>query len=54
MAQKQGWTTSVRHTAAIVYGSVGPTIVVVLTYQPGIRSADALALGRRVVHLALP
>jgi hypothetical protein len=54
MAQKQGWTTTIRHTAAIVYGRSGPTIVVVLTYRDGLHTRDALALGRRVVRLTLP
>jgi hypothetical protein len=53
MAQKQGWTTSVRHTAAIVYGRNGPTILVVLTYRPRLPLADARALGARFVRLAL-
>jgi beta-lactamase class A len=51
MAQKQGWTTYLRHTAAIVYGRRGPVIVVVLTYRPELAQADALALGTRVVRL---
>ena len=50
MAQKQGWTTYLRHTAAVVYGA-RPTIVVVLTYRPGLRAADAMRLGRDVVGL---
>jgi hypothetical protein len=54
MAQKHGWTTSVRHTAAIVYGPRGPTILVVLTYRPGLALADARDLARRVVSLTLP
>jgi hypothetical protein len=54
MAQKQGWTTSLRHTAAIVYGRGGPTILVVLTYRTQLAPADARALGARFVSLALP
>jgi hypothetical protein len=54
MAQKQGWTTSLRHSAAIVYGPHGPTILVVLTYRPGLSLAEARELGRRVVRLTLP
>lgn len=49
IAEKNGWTTDVRHTAAIVYRRGGPVIVVVLTYRPGITHAEAIALGRRVV-----
>ena len=54
MAQKQGWTTSLRHTAAIVYGPRGPTILVVLTYRHRLALADARELGRRAVRLARP
>jgi Beta-lactamase enzyme family len=49
-AQKQGWTASVRHTAAIVYGPGGPRIAVLLTYQPAIRAQAAAALGRRFLQ----
>ncbi|HEV8249309.1 MAG TPA: serine hydrolase [Gaiellaceae bacterium] len=49
-AQKQGWTTNVRHTAAILYGTDGPEIVVVLTFRPDEVSYSAsLAFGRRVL-----
>lgn len=51
LAQKTGWLTTVRHTAAILYGPDGPKIVVVLTWRPGISQAEAAALGRRVVTL---
>jgi beta-lactamase class A len=54
IAQKNGWTRSIRHTAAIVYGERGPTIVVVLTYREGLSLAEAVALGRRVVALVAP
>jgi hypothetical protein len=54
MAQKHGWTTSLRHTAAIVYGPGGPTIVVVLTYRPRLALADALEVARRALLLTLP
>jgi hypothetical protein len=51
-AQKHGWTTTVRHTAAIVYGEDGPTIVVVLTFRPDeVRLSDSVILGRRVLAL---
>jgi hypothetical protein len=51
-AQKHGWTTTVRHTAAIVYGRDGPTIVVVLTFRPDeVRLRDSVALGGRVLKL---
>jgi hypothetical protein len=46
MARKEGWTTQLRHSAAVVYRPSGPVIVVVLTYRPDLRHADSLALGR--------
>jgi beta-lactamase class A len=49
MAQKQGWTTKIRHTAAVVYRPSGPVIVIVLTYGPNLRPGDARLLGIRVV-----
>lgn len=54
MAQKHGWTTSLRHSAAIVYGPNGPTILVVLTYRTRLPLPDARELGRRFVGLARP
>jgi hypothetical protein len=51
MAQKQGWTTSIRHTAAIVYGPRGPKIAVLLTYRDKIDVAASLALGGRLAAL---
>jgi Beta-lactamase enzyme family len=51
LAQKQGWTTKIRHTAAITYGPAGPRIVIVLTYAPNLDPAAAAALGRNVVAL---
>lgn len=51
LAQKQGWTHAVRHTAAIVYGRRGPVIVVVLTYRAHADSLRAAALGKDVVAL---
>jgi beta-lactamase class A len=51
-AQKHGWTTTVRHTAAILYEPSGPKIVVVLTFRPDEMSyPTSLALGRRVLAL---
>ena len=52
-AQKHGWTSSTRHSAALVYAPAGPVVVVVLTYRPGIAREDALRAGRRVARLAL-
>ena len=51
-ARKEGWTTKVRHTAAILYRPSGPVIVVVLTFRPDEVSLSASrALGRRVVGI---
>jgi hypothetical protein len=52
MAQKHGWTASVRHSGAIVYALDGPRIAVVLTYRPGLSGAAATALGGRIARLA--
>lgn len=50
-AQKHGWTTTVRHTAAVVYGASGPRIVVLLTFRPDeVRPADSAALGARLMQ----
>lgn len=54
MAQKHGWTTSIRHTAALVYGARGPTIVVVLTYRPKLRPEASATLARRVLDVVRP
>jgi hypothetical protein len=51
MARKEGWTTKLRHSAAIVYLPSGPVIAIVLTYRPGLRHADALALGSALARL---
>ena len=49
-AQKHGWTTTVRHTAAILYRPSGPVIVVVLTFRPDEVSLTASrTLGARVI-----
>lgn len=49
-AQKHGWTTTVRHTAAIVFRRSGPVIVVVLTFRPDeVSLAASRALGSRVL-----
>jgi hypothetical protein len=51
MAQKQGWTTYLRHSAALVYGPRGPVIVVVLTYRQKLPVEEARRLGARVMGL---
>jgi len=52
-AQKQGWISSARHSAAVVYTARGPVVVVALTYQPGLTRARAARLGADLVTLAL-
>jgi beta-lactamase class A len=52
IAQKNGWITTARHTAAILYTSHGPVIVVVLTYRPaGLTRVDTTRLAERVLRL---
>ena len=53
VAHKEGWISTLRATAAIVYRPDGPRIVVVLAYRPNITTAEARALGRRVTAAAL-
>jgi hypothetical protein len=53
-AQKHGWISSARHSAAVVYGARGPVVVVLLTYRDGLTLRAAQVLARRVVHAALP
>ncbi len=52
VAQKNGWISDARLTAAIVYAKSGPKIVVVLAYRPNLPYREAQSLGRRVVRLA--
>src|SRR4051794_2730509 len=49
VAQKNGWTTEIRHTAAIVYRPSGPLIVVVLTFDRTLDPQRARDLGARTV-----
>jgi hypothetical protein len=53
VAEKDGWISDARGSAAIVYGKAGPRIVVVLAYRPGITQAEARSLGAAVSRLAL-
>jgi beta-lactamase class A len=53
MAQKHGWISSARHTAAIVYGPKGPIVVVLTTYREGLTLAEAQRLGQKVIIAAL-
>jgi beta-lactamase class A len=52
-AQKHGWISSARHSAAIVYANRGPVVVVLLTYRESLSLAEAQQLGRRVISVAL-
>jgi beta-lactamase class A len=53
VAQKNGWISDTRVTAAIVYAPRAPKIVVVAAYRPRLAPAAARALGRRAVAAAL-
>ena len=49
LARKEGWTSKVRHTAAIAYTATGPRIVVVLTFRPDeVRPGASRSLGGAV------
>jgi beta-lactamase class A len=48
-AQKHGWFSVVRHSAAIVYSKKGPRIIVVLTYAPDLTLAKAQRYGAQVM-----
>jgi beta-lactamase class A len=50
MAQKQGWISDARLTAAIIYTDEGPRIVVVCAYRPDLTLARASRLGRSVLQ----
>lgn len=49
-AHKEGWISTLRASAAIVYRR-SPVIVVVLAYRPGITDREARVLGRAAVAL---
>jgi beta-lactamase class A len=51
-AQKQGWIGSARNSAAVVYTSRGPVVVVALTYRPGLTRAAAARFGGRLITIA--
>jgi beta-lactamase class A len=52
VAQKNGWISDARLTAAIVYARSGPKIVVVLVHRPNLPYGEAQSLGRRVLTFA--
>ena len=51
-AQKQGWISSARHTAAVVYTSRGPVVVVALTSQPLLTRSAAARLGADLITIS--
>ena len=53
IAQKNGWISDARHTAAIVFGPQGATVVVALTFRERLTFRAAVAFGRRVVRVVL-
>jgi beta-lactamase class A len=52
VAQKNGWISDARLTAAIVYAKSGPKIVVVLAYRPDLPYREAQSLGKKVLTSA--
>jgi hypothetical protein len=52
VAEKNGWLTDTRTTAAIVHRGGRATVVVVELYRPGVTYAEAKRLGRRVLLAA--
>jgi Beta-lactamase enzyme family len=52
LAQKNGWLSDTRTTAAIVYRRGRATIVVVEAFRPGITYVEAKRLGRDVLAVA--
>jgi hypothetical protein len=50
VAEKNGWISDTRITAAIVYRSAGPLIIVVEANRPGLPRYEARALGREVLR----
>jgi beta-lactamase class A len=51
VAEKDGWISDMRGSAAIAYLPSGPKIVVVLAYRPQIDSAAVAELGAKVARL---
>jgi hypothetical protein len=49
-AEKHGWLSDTRITAAIVYRGGAATIVVVEAYRPGLTLREARRLGREIVE----
>ncbi len=53
VAQKNGWLADARHTAAIVYVTVGPQLAILLTYRPRLTLAEAAAYAGEVLQVVL-
>jgi beta-lactamase class A len=51
VAEKNGWLSDTRTTAAVVYRNARATIVVVETYRPGVTLRQAQRLGRDVLAI---
>lgn len=49
VAQKQGWISDTRNTAAVIYRDSGPQLVVVLASRPGLALTSAQRFGRDVL-----
>ena len=55
VAQKNGWLSNARGTAAIVYEPTGPVILVALASSPnGLSLVRAQRLGAGAVRVAVP
>jgi beta-lactamase class A len=52
-AQKHGWISSARHSAAVLYTARGPVVVVLLTYRESLTLSAAQRLARRLLGVAL-
>ena len=52
LAQKHGWISAARHSAALIYTPTGLRLAVVLAHRPGLTRREAAALGARVYALA--
>ncbi len=50
-AQKHGWFSAVRHSAAIVYTPSGPKIVVLLAYRNGLSLGEAQGYAAKVLRV---
>ena len=51
IAQKNGWISDARATAAVLYFARGPKIAVVVVFKPGLTTSSARALSARFARL---